>query len=84
MANAVRQGDIIAEISGSTRALLSGERVAINLLSFLSGIATQTRLFVDKIKPYKVDILDTRKTTPLLRQLERYAVRTARRCQSPV
>ncbi len=74
---AVRRGDIIAEISGSTRALLSGERVAINLLSFLSGIATQTRLFVNKIKPYKVDIMDTRKTTPLLRQLERYAVRTA-------
>jgi nicotinate-nucleotide pyrophosphorylase (carboxylating) len=74
---AVRQGDIIAEISGSTRALLSGERVALNLLSFLSGIATQTRLFVDKIKPYKAKIMDTRKTTPLLRQLERYAVRTA-------
>jgi nicotinate-nucleotide pyrophosphorylase (carboxylating) len=71
------RGDIIAEISGSTRALLSGERVAINLLSFLSGIATQTRLFVNKIKPYKADIMDTRKTTPLLRQLERYAVRSA-------
>lgn len=73
----VRRGDIIAEISGSTRSLLSGERVAINLLSFLSGISTQTRLFVEKIKPYKADILDTRKTTPLLRQLERFAVRTA-------
>jgi nicotinate-nucleotide pyrophosphorylase (carboxylating) len=73
----VRRGDIIAEISGSTRALLSGERVAVNLLSFLSGIATQTRLFVDKIKPYKSAIMDTRKTTPLLRQMERYAVRTA-------
>jgi nicotinate-nucleotide pyrophosphorylase (carboxylating) len=72
----VRRGAIIAEISGSTRALLSGERVAINLLSFLSGIATQTRLFVEKIKPYKADILDTRKTTPLLRHLERFAVRT--------
>ena len=72
-----RQGDIIAEISGPTRVLLSGERVAINFLSFLSGIATQTRLFVEKIKPYKADILDTRKTIPLLRQLGRYAVRTA-------
>src|SRR5208283_6243101 len=59
------------------RALLSGERVAINLLSFLSGVATQTRRYVDQVKPYKVDILDTRKTTPLLRQLERYAVRSA-------
>jgi nicotinate-nucleotide pyrophosphorylase (carboxylating) len=71
----VRRGQIIAEISGSTRALLSGERVALNLLSFLSGIATQTRLFVNKIKPYKTAIMDTRKTTPLLRQMERYAVR---------
>ncbi len=66
---------MIAEISGSARALLSGERVAINLLSFLSGIATQTRRYVDQVKPYKVDIMDTRKTTPLLRQMERYAVR---------
>lgn len=73
----VRRGDIIAEISGPTRVLLTGERVAINLLSFLSGIATQTRFFVEKIKPYKADIMDTRKTTPLLRQLERYAVRSA-------
>ena len=73
----VRRGGIIAEISGPTRALLSGERVAINLLSFLSGVATQTRLFVNKIKPYKAKIMDTRKTTPLLRLMERYAVRCA-------
>src|SRR5208283_2185494 len=59
------------------RALLSGERVAINLLSFLSGVATQTRRYVDQVKPYKVDIMDTRKTTPLLRLMERYAVRCA-------
>jgi nicotinate-nucleotide pyrophosphorylase (carboxylating) len=71
----VRKNDTIAEISGSARALLSGERVAINLLSFLSGIATQTKRYVDQVKPYKVDIMDTRKTTPLLRQMERYAVR---------
>jgi nicotinate-nucleotide pyrophosphorylase (carboxylating) len=73
----VRRGNVIAEISGSTRDLLSGERVAINLLSYLSGIATQTHLFVNKIKPYKVAIMDTRKTTPLLRKMERYAVRSA-------
>ncbi len=73
----IRKNDVIAEISGSARALLSGERVAINLLSFLSGIATQTKRFVDCVKPYKADIMDTRKTTPLLRQLERYAVRCA-------
>lgn len=70
-----RKNDVIAEMAGSARTLLSGERVAVNLLSFLSGIATQTRRFVDQVKPYKVDIMDTRKTTPLLRQMERYAVR---------
>ena len=73
----IRKGDIIAEISGPTRTLLTGERVAVNMLSFLSGIATKTRLFIEKIKPYKTAIMDTRKTTPLLRQLERYAVRCA-------
>lgn len=73
----VRRGHVIAEISGPARSLLSGERVALNFLSFLSGIATQTRLFVNKIKPYRSAIMDTRKTTPLLRQMERYAVRTA-------
>ena len=73
----VKPNDVIADISGATRTLLSGERVAINLLSFLSGIATQTRRYVDEIKPHKAVIMDTRKTTPLLRQLERYAVRTA-------
>ena len=75
--SALKIGPIIAEISGSTRTLLSGERVALNFLSYLSGVATQTRKYVDQIKPYKVKILDTRKTTPLLRQLERYAVRIA-------
>ena len=72
----VRREGIIAEISGPTRALLSGERVAINLLSYLSAIATRTRLFVNKIKPYKAVLMDTRKTTPLLRHMERYAVRS--------
>ena len=58
-----------------TRTLLTAERVAINFLSLLSGISTQTRIFVDAIKPYRTPIYDTRKTTPLLRKLERYAVR---------
>lgn len=66
---------VIAKISGPASALLSAERVAINLLSFLSAIATCTRRYVNAVKPYKVDIMDTRKTTPLLRSLERYAVR---------
>jgi len=73
----VRRGQIVAEISGRTRALLTGERVAVNLLSFLSGIATRTGIFIEKIRPYKTAIMDTRKTTPLLRRLERYAVRSA-------
>ncbi len=72
----VRGNQVIAEISGPTRSLLSAERVALNFLSMLSGIATQTHAFVRQIKPYKAQIVDTRKTTPLLRQLERYAVRT--------
>jgi nicotinate-nucleotide pyrophosphorylase (carboxylating) len=71
----IRRGEVIAQMTGPTRALLSAERVAINLLSFLSGISSKTRLFVDKIKPYKAIIMDSRKTTPLLRQMERYAVR---------
>ncbi len=71
----VKKGQTLARIEGPGRALLSGERVAINFLSYLSGIATKTRAFVDAVKPYKSIILDTRKTTPLLRTLERYAVR---------
>jgi nicotinate-nucleotide pyrophosphorylase (carboxylating) len=70
----VSKGQVISTVYGLTRALLSGERVALNFLSLLSGIATQTRHNVDQIKPFKAKILDTRKTTPLLRQIERYAV----------
>ncbi len=65
----------VARIEGSARAILTGERVALNFLGRLSGIATLTRKFVQKIRPYKTIILDTRKTIPLLRMLERYAVR---------
>ncbi len=66
---------VIAQIQGSARALLSAERVALNFLSHLSGIASKTFLFVQAVKPYKSIILDTRKTMPLWRRLERYAVR---------
>ena len=68
-------GDLIAEISGSARAILSGERVALNFLQRLSGIATQTHRYAEKIKDYSAVIVDTRKTTPGLRALEKYAVR---------
>ena len=71
----VKAGQTIARLSGAARALLSGERTALNFLGQLSGIATKTRAFVEAVRPYKTAILDTRKTTPLLRQLERYAVR---------
>lgn len=70
----VQPGDRIAEISGKTTALLGGERVALNLLQRLSGIATRTRSMVDKIQDFPTYIIDTRKTTPGLRELEKYAV----------
>ncbi|MBI4023559.1 MAG: carboxylating nicotinate-nucleotide diphosphorylase [Verrucomicrobia bacterium] len=74
----VRRGERILEIHGKTRALLSAERVALNFIQRLSGIATLTRRFVVRAKHAaknpKLQILDTRKTTPLLRALEKYAV----------
>jgi nicotinate-nucleotide pyrophosphorylase (carboxylating) len=65
---------IIAEISGRARAILTGERTALNLLGRLCGIATATRRFVDLVAGTHAKIADTRKTTPGLRALERYAV----------
>ncbi len=70
-----KYGDIIAKIEGNTRALLKGERTALNLLQRMSGIATRTRQMADKIKDTKARLVDTRKTTPGLRVLEKYAVR---------
>ncbi len=71
----VPAGTRIARIEGPLRSILTGERVGLNFLSHLSGIATITRQFVKKIKPYKTQIMDTRKTLPSLRFLEKYAVR---------
>lgn len=71
----VDAGTVIAEVRGTLRALLTGERTALNFLQRLSGIATLTKQFVDKAAPYGVRITDTRKTTPTLRWLEKYAVR---------
>jgi nicotinate-nucleotide pyrophosphorylase (carboxylating) len=65
----------IAHLVGSGRALLSGERLALNLLGRLSGIATLTRRYVDAVAGTGATILDTRKTTPGLRRIEKYAVR---------
>jgi nicotinate-nucleotide pyrophosphorylase (carboxylating) len=72
---AVDAGTILAEISGRIRPMLSGERTALNFLQQLSAIATKTAAFVNKVAPYKVKIIDTRKTIPGLRALSKYAVR---------
>jgi len=65
---------LLAEVEGPTVGLLQAERVALNFLQRLSGIATQTRKYVDRVKDYPVKITDTRKTTPGLRILEKHAV----------
>jgi nicotinate-nucleotide pyrophosphorylase (carboxylating) len=73
--NPVSQGDVVATIGGPCRALLSGERVALNFLQRMSGIATLTRRFVEAVKGTRAVILDTRKTAPGLRVLDKWAVR---------
>jgi len=72
----VGRGKEVAFLEGHAAAILRAERTMINFLSFLSGIATGTKAFVDKAKPYGVKVLDTRKTIPLVRYLEKYAVYT--------
>lgn len=71
----VKPGDVIARVEGPARAVLSGERVALNYLGRLSGIASATRMFADKIAHTRTKIVCTRKTTPGLRAFEKYAVR---------
>jgi nicotinate-nucleotide pyrophosphorylase (carboxylating) len=71
----LKKGDIIAEIRGKAHAILTGERTALNFLQRLSGIATQTSQFVARVRDLPVVIIDTRKTTPGYRLLEKYAVR---------
>lgn len=71
----VSANDAMLEIEGAARAMLSGERVALNFIQRLSGVATLTARFVDAVRGTNARILDTRKTTPGLRVLERYAVR---------
>jgi nicotinate-nucleotide pyrophosphorylase (carboxylating) len=71
----VEPGDVVARIAGSARAILTGERVALNYMGRLSGIASLTRRYVDAIEGTTAAIADTRKTTPGLRAVEKYAVR---------
>ncbi|MFP4314169.1 MAG: carboxylating nicotinate-nucleotide diphosphorylase [Alphaproteobacteria bacterium] len=70
----LKAGDVIAEITGPARSLLTAERVALNFLSHLSGIASLTRRYVDKIEGSGAEICDTRKTLPGLRMFQKYAV----------
>ena len=71
----VRRGDVLMSLVAATRGLLTGERVALNLLCRMSGVATLTRQWVDAIEGTGAAVRDTRKTTPGLRALEKYAVR---------
>lgn len=71
----VQKGDQIAYLEGAASDLLRGERIVLNLISYLSGISTETARFVKIAAPYGVKILDTRKTLPLYRELSKYAVK---------
>ncbi|MBE3036576.1 MAG: carboxylating nicotinate-nucleotide diphosphorylase [Candidatus Atribacteria bacterium] len=73
--NKILPGEILTEITGPARTILQGERVALNFLQRMSGIATFTSKFCQEVKDFPVRIVDTRKTTPGLRILEKYAVR---------
>lgn len=75
-----KEGDTLALVRGKAQVLLSGERVALNFLQRLSGIATLTRRFVEKLEGTHTKVLATRKTTPLLRALEKYAVEVGGGC----
>lgn len=71
----VQVGDVVATIFGPSRSILSGERLALNLMQHMSGVATQTAQMVARVEGTKAVIVDTRKTTPGMRVLEKYAVR---------
>jgi nicotinate-nucleotide pyrophosphorylase (carboxylating) len=72
----VKKGDVMVEFEGTYRALLTGERTALNFLQRLSGIATMSAKYADAVKDFKTVILDTRKTLPGFRMLDKYAVKT--------
>lgn len=76
----VKKGELMATLTGDIRVLLSGERVALNYLQRMSGIATYTRQVAKLLEGSKVTLLDTRKTTPNCRVFEKYAVRVGRGC----
>lgn len=71
----IKKGDKIADILGPAKYLLMGERVSLNYIQRMSGIATETRKYQDAIEPYAAKIVDTRKTTPNFRAFEKYSVK---------
>jgi nicotinate-nucleotide pyrophosphorylase (carboxylating) len=73
--DAVSKGDVFARVTGSARSILKAERVSLNFLQHMSGIATLTRTAVEKVRRFGTIVTDTRKTTPGLRTLQKYAVR---------
>ena len=72
---AVIAGTVVAEITGPTRSILTGERVALNVLQRLAGVSTMTRRYADALKGLDTRVVDTRKTTPGMRAMQKYAVR---------
>lgn len=72
----IKKGDLVFEVSGKAASILQAERLVLNFMQRMSGIATATKKVVSRLDGLKTRILDTRKTTPLLRELEKYAVRT--------
>ena len=73
----IKAGSVLARLEGEAKGILKAERVALNFLARLSGIATKTFSYIQRVKSFPVKIMDTRKTTPGLRILEKYAVRCA-------
>ena len=73
--DSVKPGDLVATLKGSTKSLLTGERIALNLLQRMSGVATLTNKYVKELEGTNTKLLDTRKTTPNLRLLEKYSVK---------
>ncbi|HET6558333.1 MAG TPA: carboxylating nicotinate-nucleotide diphosphorylase [Prolixibacteraceae bacterium] len=72
----IKKGDVLVEFEGTYRALLTGERTALNFLQRLSGIATMSAKYADEVKDFQTVILDTRKTMPGFNRLDKYAVKT--------
>lgn len=78
--DAVKVGELAFEVTASVHTILKAERLALNCMQRMSGVATLTRQYVDAIREYRSEILDTRKTTPLFRMLEKEAVRIGGGC----